>query len=332
MMVGIAPSSLIVGVLPVTVTLAGSARSRRGAAFRGSCWPLAMVIAASSCINIDVFQPVPPAGGSAMANAFSPNSAASQCAVGALGCWTWFAVVNARYLQRETHFSGNEWSVLWGVVTGILGAALCSWSPRCRPGGPQGGTGRRGSCWHMFWMLNLGLAIGASWLGNGLWNAASQAPAAHAIRTVDRVRNAVRAALRVYLRRTAAAACWRSRQSCYWWRVCAGLCVNMRMTIPGRHAVSGKRRTVRPCKWRDAPVSPRALPRILRLASLRGLPPLQWSPPSGVFSTRRWRATFGSTMQRPVDLDAVVIGQRRIERLQLAEHADLLRAQIDLQE
>jgi drug/metabolite transporter (DMT)-like permease len=28
--------------------------------------------------------------------------------------------------------------------------------------------------WHNFWLLNLGLAIGASWLGNGLWNAASK--------------------------------------------------------------------------------------------------------------------------------------------------------------
>jgi drug/metabolite transporter (DMT)-like permease len=94
------------------------------------------------------------------------------CAVGALGCWTWFAVENARYLQRQTHFSGNEWSVLWGVVTGALGAALWLVIAVLPAGGPQGelADGR----WHTFWMLNLGLAIGASWLGNGLWNAASK--------------------------------------------------------------------------------------------------------------------------------------------------------------
>ncbi|MGF6411404.1 drug/metabolite transporter (DMT)-like permease [Paraburkholderia sp. MM5482-R2] len=28
--------------------------------------------------------------------------------------------------------------------------------------------------WHTFWLLNLALAIGASWLGNGLWNAAAK--------------------------------------------------------------------------------------------------------------------------------------------------------------
>lgn len=28
--------------------------------------------------------------------------------------------------------------------------------------------------WPLFWLLNLALAIGASWLGNGLWNAASK--------------------------------------------------------------------------------------------------------------------------------------------------------------
>src|SRR5260370_1449557 len=46
------------------------------------------------------------------------------CALGALASWTWFAVENARYLKRNAHFDSNEWSVLWGVVTGLLGAAL----------------------------------------------------------------------------------------------------------------------------------------------------------------------------------------------------------------
>jgi drug/metabolite transporter (DMT)-like permease len=27
--------------------------------------------------------------------------------------------------------------------------------------------------WHLFWLVNLGLAVGGSWLGNALWNAAS---------------------------------------------------------------------------------------------------------------------------------------------------------------
>ncbi|WP_013588777.1 DMT family transporter [Paraburkholderia phenoliruptrix] len=165
-LVGIAPASLIVGVLPVTVTLMG--RGDRGAVpLARLAWPLALVLAGIGCINIDVFMT---AGG-------APGSVPTRllglaCAVGALGCWTWFAVENARYLQRQTHFSGNEWSVLWGVVTGLLGAALWLAIAILPAGGPQGelAQGR----WHSFWLLNLSLAIGASWLGNGLWNAASK--------------------------------------------------------------------------------------------------------------------------------------------------------------
>ncbi|WP_392393006.1 DMT family transporter [Paraburkholderia caledonica] len=165
-LVGIAPASLIVGVLPVTVTLMG--RGDHGAVPLSRLgWPLTMVMAGIACINIDVFTVAEGTPVSVLTKMLG-----LACAVGALGCWTWFAVENARYLQRQTRFTGNEWSVLWGVVTGMLGAALWLAAAALPPGGPQGelASGR----WHSFWMLNLGLAIGASWLGNGLWNAASK--------------------------------------------------------------------------------------------------------------------------------------------------------------
>jgi drug/metabolite transporter (DMT)-like permease len=165
-LVGIAPASLIVGVLPVTVTLMG--RGDRGAVpLARLAWPLAIVMAGIVCINVDVFTAADgtPAG-------VLTKLLGLACAVGALGCWTWFAVENTRYLQRHTHFSGNEWSVLWGVVTGALGAALWLAIAALPPGGPQGELAQ--SRWHSFWALNLVLAIGASWLGNGLWNAASK--------------------------------------------------------------------------------------------------------------------------------------------------------------
>ncbi|MBW0447803.1 DMT family transporter [bacterium M00.F.Ca.ET.228.01.1.1] len=165
-LVGIAPASLIVGVLPVTVTLMG--RGDRGAVpLARLAWPLAMVMAGIGCINIDVFT-----AAEAASAGVATRLVGLACAVGALGCWTWFAVENTRYLQRQTHFSGNEWSVLWGVVTGMLGAALWLVTVALPPGSPQGELAA--SRWHSFWLLNLGLAIGASWLGNSLWNAASK--------------------------------------------------------------------------------------------------------------------------------------------------------------
>ena len=169
-LVGIAPTSLIVGVLPVTVTLLGR-RDHGAVPLTRLAWPLAMVLAGIACINVDVF-----AASSALTHG-APVSiltrlAGLACAVGALACWTWFAVENTRYLQRQNHFSGNEWSVLWGVVTGALGASLWLVVAVLPSGSLQRTLGSER--WHSFWLLNLGLAIGASWLGNGLWNAASK--------------------------------------------------------------------------------------------------------------------------------------------------------------
>ncbi|MCS6474454.1 EamA/RhaT family transporter, partial [Burkholderia thailandensis] len=63
-------------------------------------------------------------------------------------------------------------SVLWGVVTGAIGG-LCWLAILALPAGTLQ-AGVPASRWQLFWLLNLGLAIGASWLGNGLWNAASK--------------------------------------------------------------------------------------------------------------------------------------------------------------
>jgi drug/metabolite transporter (DMT)-like permease len=167
-LVGIAPASLIVGVLPVTVTLL--ARRDHGAVpIRQLALPLALIAAGIACINVDVFT----AHGNATDGASTLTKLAGVgCAVGALVCWSWFAVENARYLQRNTHFSGNEWSVLWGVVTGALGALVWLLIVLLPSGSVQATV--TAARWTTFWQLNLVLAIGASWLGNGLWNAAAK--------------------------------------------------------------------------------------------------------------------------------------------------------------
>lgn len=165
-LIGIAPSSLIVGVLPVTVTLAGL-RDRGAMPLRRLLAPLALVIAGIACINVDLFT-----SEAAHATTLAQKLAGIACASGALASWTWYAVANTRYLQRHHRFGGNEWSVLWGVVTGLIGA-LCWIAIVALPAGTLQAA-VPASRWQLFWLLNLALAIGASWLGNGLWNAASK--------------------------------------------------------------------------------------------------------------------------------------------------------------
>ncbi|WP_175770074.1 DMT family transporter [Burkholderia anthina] len=165
-LIGIAPTSLIVGVLPVTVTLLGLG-DRGAVPLRRLAAPLALVIAGIVCINVDLFT-----SEAALATTFVEKLAGIACASGALASWTWYAVANARYLQRHHHFSGNEWSVLWGVVTGVIGG-LCWVTILALPSGTVQAA-VPAPRWQLFWVLNLALAIGASWLGNGLWNAASK--------------------------------------------------------------------------------------------------------------------------------------------------------------
>ncbi|WP_323118924.1 DMT family transporter [Burkholderia alba] len=165
-LIGIAPSSLIVGVLPVTVTLAGLG-DHGSVPLRRLIVPLALVIAGIACINVDLFT-----SEAAHATTLAQKLAGIACATGALASWTWYAVANARYLRRHPHFGGNEWSLLWGVVTGLIGG-LCWLAILALPAGTVQ-TALPAERWQLFWLLNLGLAIGASWLGNGLWNAASK--------------------------------------------------------------------------------------------------------------------------------------------------------------
>ncbi|WP_175947465.1 DMT family transporter [Burkholderia pyrrocinia] len=165
-LIGIAPSSLIVGVLPVTVTLTGLG-DHGAVPLRRLAVPLALVIAGIACINVDLFT-----SEAAHATTLGQKLAGIACAAGALASWTWYAVANARYLQRHHHFGGNEWSVLWGVVTGLIGGP-CWIAILALPAGTVQAA-VPASRWQLFWLLNLVLAIGASWLGNGLWNAASK--------------------------------------------------------------------------------------------------------------------------------------------------------------
>jgi len=171
---GVGPTSLIIGILPISVTIMGR-RDHGAVPLSRLMWPLLVVAAGIACINIDLF------GGSAGAHAAASGAAVRPvwqklagvgCAVGALISWTLYAVDNARYLQRNPQYSGNEWSALYGLSTGLVSVVLggIGWllagDLLTAPGS--------GRDWHWFWMVNAGVALGASLIGNNLWNIASR--------------------------------------------------------------------------------------------------------------------------------------------------------------
>lgn len=159
---GVAPSSLIVGLLPVAVTIAGST-DHGSLTLRELAGPLLVVALGIACINLDVFSQAPPAGVSP-----AERLAGLLCAAGALLCWTWYAVDNARFLKRTPRYSSAEWSALYGMASGVLAApiGLALWA--------FGAGGAPGRDWQGFVLANLLLALLASVIGNHLWNVASR--------------------------------------------------------------------------------------------------------------------------------------------------------------
>ena len=162
---GVAPTSLIVGLVPVSVTLLGR-RDRGAVPLARLLAPLAVVAAAIVCINIDVFNHAQANG-----NSLATRLLGVACACGALACWTWYAIDNARYLKRNPQFSSAQWSSLYGLASGLVALPIGLVAMLVQHSGAIEAPARD---WGLFWTCNLLLALGASVIGNQLWNVASR--------------------------------------------------------------------------------------------------------------------------------------------------------------
>ncbi|QYF92769.1 DMT family transporter [Massilia sp. PAMC28688] len=166
---GVSATSLIIGVLPIAVTLLG--RNDQGAVHvRALAGPLLVVGAGIACINVDVLHA---ARGAAADPARTVLGIA--CATGALLCWSWYTVDNARYLKRTPHFTSAEWSALYGLASGAIALVMSLAGMAIWHGDITGAAGAAsGRDWTLFWVTNTLLALGASVIGNHLWNIASR--------------------------------------------------------------------------------------------------------------------------------------------------------------
>jgi drug/metabolite transporter (DMT)-like permease len=154
---GVAMTSLVIGLLPVAVTLIGS-RDQHAVPLRKLVPSLALSTAGLSCIG---WQSLSSPGHESLFGLF--------CAVGALVSWTIYAVGNSRRLARLHSVSAHEWSLLTGLVTGM--EALVLGVPAFLSAKPV----HLSSAWMQFAAVAAGIAIFCSIIGNGLWNYASRA-------------------------------------------------------------------------------------------------------------------------------------------------------------
>ena len=166
---GVAPTSLIIGVLPIAVTLMG--RNDHGAVpLRQLALPLLLVAAGITCINVDVFQHA-----AAAVQPLSRTIIGVLCATGALLCWSWYTLDNARYLKRNPHYTSGEWSALYGLATGVISVVIGGVAFALFNADVTGAAGTAsGRDWGLFWFCNIVIALGASVIGNHLWNIASR--------------------------------------------------------------------------------------------------------------------------------------------------------------
>ncbi|WP_024892077.1 DMT family transporter [Luteimonas huabeiensis] len=157
---GIAMTSLVIGFLPVAVTLVGS-RDAGALPLRRLGLSLACCAAGALCIGWQAL--AAPASGSA-----GRQLAGLLCAAGALASWTCYAVGNRRWLVRLRDVSMHEWNLLTGVVTCaqtlllVPVALLLHREPH------------DGQAWALLAGVSAGVALFASILGNALWNRMSR--------------------------------------------------------------------------------------------------------------------------------------------------------------
>jgi drug/metabolite transporter (DMT)-like permease len=157
---GIAMTSLVIGFLPVAVTIIGS-RDRDAVPLRRLAPSLLLCSAGAVCIGWQALaQPVSGDAGRQIVGL--------ACAIGALASWTVYAVGNARCLNRLDQVSVHDWNLLTGIVTGMQAVALIPLSAVAEP------VRHAAAGWAQLAAVSIAVAVAASILGNALWHRMSR--------------------------------------------------------------------------------------------------------------------------------------------------------------
>ncbi len=163
--------TMLIGTLPVVIALSANlfARDRDGALPWRRLLPSLLLLAAGiACVNQAELARLD-AGADLRRYALG-----ALLAVGAVVCWTWYPLRNARWLRAHPDRHARSWATAQGLATLPLAAvgALALWAWGAARGGPSG-LPLGPDLWR-FVGLMLVIALFASWLGTLCWNEASQ--------------------------------------------------------------------------------------------------------------------------------------------------------------
>ena len=163
--------TMIIGTLPVVIALSANAfaRDRDGPLPWRRLGPSLLLLAAGiACVNQAELARLD------RDTDLERYVAGALLAVGAVACWTWYPIRNARWLREHPDRHSRAWATAQGVATLPLAAlgALALWGWDAAQGGamalPLGPEPLR------FVALMLAIGLFASWLGTLCWNEASQ--------------------------------------------------------------------------------------------------------------------------------------------------------------
>lgn len=159
---GGAATSLVVGLVPVVIALAAASAPGAVPLQRLAISLLLSVIG----VCLIAWQAL---SSETMTTPWAARCLGLLCAAGALLSWSAYSIGNSRALARHPGLTGHDWSLLTGLVTGLL-ALLCVPLTWAWPG-----SAHTGADWSVFWVTCTGVAVLASILGNACWNRASRA-------------------------------------------------------------------------------------------------------------------------------------------------------------
>lgn len=154
---GIAMTSIVIGLLPVAVTVVGSL-DKHAVRLRQLVPSLGLSAAGLLCIS---WQSLSSPGHGSLVGLL--------CAIGALISWTVYAVSNSRWLAKLHTITSHEWSLLTGLATGLQAILLVI------PAFFFGDSTQSSSDWGYFAAVVMSVAVLCSVVGNGFWNYASRA-------------------------------------------------------------------------------------------------------------------------------------------------------------
>ena len=157
---GVALASLLMGFIPVTVTVIGSLE-------QGAVKFVRLLPSIILCLLGGAF-----IGWDALSESSLRSTQESLIGlafgIAALVSWTAYAVGNARYLRREKSETAHDWNLLIGLMTGLQALVLI-------PMAWMGDVSAHSlEAWSRLLGVSVGLAILCSLLGNLFWNRASQ--------------------------------------------------------------------------------------------------------------------------------------------------------------